>query len=72
MVNMIQVTISSLQFRAMYSRKIAFANVLDSDGNILYKDSLSNCLTYCAKQNYYIDNSYEILCTLVLQNGFAA
>ena len=66
------VKITSLTFRIMYNRTIAFCNIIDENGNILKKDSLSNCIQYCNTNSFEIENTLEVLTELVVKRGIAS
>ena len=70
-MNDMDVTIAQLQFRIIFKRQIAYANVLDIDGDVVYQDSLANCINWCKNEGLNITNTYDILYELVVKNGFA-
>lgn len=70
-MNEMNVTIAQLQFRIIFKRQIAYANVLDIDGDVVFQDSLVNCINWCKEEGLNITNTYDILYELVVKNGFA-
>ena len=69
-MNDMDVTLAQLQFRIIFQRQIAYANVLDIDGDVVYQDTLHSCINWCKTEGLNITNTYDILYELVCKNGF--
>jgi hypothetical protein len=64
-------TIEYLRFETRFGRNIGFASLCNEDGKILIQGSLAEIIQYVDEENLVIDNSQEILTTL-LRLGYAS
>ena len=64
-------TIDYLRFETRFGRNIGFASLCDEEGKILIQGSLAEIVQFVDEERLIIENSQEILSTL-LRLGYAS